>query len=365
VETKCEKLKLAQALPFFVQGGLSMRIGILGPISWRVPPRHYGGWELVAYNLVEGLVRRGHQVTLFATADSQTSARLESVCPRPLSEDPNLPARVYESLHATLAFEQADRFDLIHNHLGCYPVCYSRLIPTPLVTTLHGSGAEAPSRIIYSRYRHSPYVSITDAERQLAPDLNYVATVYNGIDVDAFDFSPTPGDYLLVLGRMSPDKGIHTAIEVARRSGLRLVLAGIVPSENREYFETLVRPHLREGFIDFVGPADHVRKNQLLRGAYAFLHPITYHEAFGLTMVEAMACGTPVVAVPMGSVPELVVHGETGFWARDVEEACRLLPKVAALDRARCRQRVAQRFNLDQMVEGYERVYERVLGVGG
>lgn len=338
-----------------------MRIGILGPVSWRIPPRHYGGWELVTYNLVEGLVARGHQVTLFATADSETSARLVSVCPRPLSEDPSLPARMYESLHAALAFEYAGEFDLIHNHLGCYPVCHSRLIPVPLVTTLHGSAAEDHSRLIYSRYRDCPYVSITDAERLLAPELNYVATVYNGIDVSAFDFNPTPGDYLLVLGRMSPDKGIHAAIAVAQRCGRRLILAGIVPPENEEYFETQVRPHLKKGFIDFVGPADHARKNKLLREAYAFLHPITYHEAFGLTMVESMACGTPVIAVPMGSVPELVVNGETGFWADDVEEICQLLPKVAQLDRARCRQWVEERFGIDQMVDRYVEVYEKVL----
>ena len=338
-----------------------MKIGVLGPISWRIPPRHYGGWELVTYNLVEGLVARGHQVTLFATADSQTSARLLSVCPRPLSEDPTLPPRVYESLHAALAFEHAREFDLIHNHMGCYPVCFSRLVPVPLITTLHGSAAEDHSRLIYSRHRDSYYISITDAERQLAPELNYVDTVYNGIAVDSFDFNPTPGDYLVVVGRMSPDKGIHAAIAVAQRSGMRLVLAGIVPRENEEYFETQVRPFLRKGFIDFVGPADHARKNRLLGGAYAFLHLITYHEAFGLTMVESMACGTPVIAVPMGSVPELVLHGETGFWADDVEEVCRVLPRVADLDRGRCRRWVEERFGVDQMVDRYVQVYDRVL----
>ncbi len=338
-----------------------MKIGILGPISWRIPPRHYGGWELVTYNLVEGLVARGHQVTLFATADSETSARLISVCPRPLSEDPNLPARMYESLHAALTFEHAGEFDLIHNHLGCYPMCYSRVIAAPLITTLHGSAAEDHSRIIYSRYRDSNYVSITNAERQLAPELNYVTTVYNGVDVSAFDFEPTPGSYLLVLGRISPDKGIHSAIAVAQRSGMRLILAGIVPPENEEYFETQVRPHLRPGVVDFIGPADHALKNRLLRGAYAFLHLITYHEAFGLTMVESMACGTPVIAVPMGSVPELVLNGETGFWADDVEEVCRVLPKIGELDRGRCRRWVEERFGVDQMVDRYVEVYEKVL----
>ncbi len=339
-----------------------MRIGVLGPISWRVPPRHYGGWELVTHNLVEGLVKRGHEVTLFATADSETSARLISVCPRPLSEDPTLPSRSYETLHTGLALEHAGEFDLIHNNMGSYPVCFSRAIPVPMVTTLHGSAAEDHSRLIYSRYAGSHYVSITDAERLLAPELNYVGTVYNGIDADLFDFNPNPGDYLLVLGRVSPDKGVHSAISVAQRSGMRLIIAGIVPPENEEYFETQVRPHLQKGFIDFVGPADHAMKNQLLKNAYAFLHLITYHEAFGLTMVESMACGTPVVAVPMGSVPELVINGETGFWADDVEEVCRRLPDIARLDRGRCRAWARERFGVDQMVDGYVRVYRRVLG---
>lgn len=340
-----------------------MKIGVLGPISWRVPPRHYGGWELVTHNLVEGLVKRGHDVTLFATADSETRARLVSVCPRPLSEDSTLPARAYETLHTALALEHAGEFDLIHNHMGSYSVCYSRVIPVPMVTTLHGSAAEDQSRLIYSRYRDSHYVSITNAERILAPELNYVDTVYNGIDVELFEFSPTHGDYLLVLGRVSPDKGIHTAISVAERCGMRLIIAGIVPPENEEYFETQVKPHLKRGLIDFVGPADHALKNRLLKGAYAFLHLITYHEAFGLTMVESMACGTPVVAVPMGSVPEIVTNGENGFWANDVEEVCRVLPGVAKLDRTHCRKWVEDRFGVDQMVDSYVRVYEKVLGL--
>ncbi len=340
-----------------------MRIGVLGPISWRIPPRHYGGWELVTHNLVEGLVARGHQVTLFATADSETSAKLMSICPRPLSEDRTLPARMYESLHAALAFEHAAEFDLIHNHLGSYPMCYARLIPVPLVTTLHGSAAENHSATIYRRYRDSCYVSITDAERRLAPDLNYVATVHNGIDVNAFDFNPHPENYLLVLGRMSPDKGIHSAVAVAERSGMRLILAGIVPHENEEYFETEVRPHLKPGAIEFIGPADHALRNRLMRGAYALLHLVTYEEAFGLTMVEAMACGTPIIATPKGSVPELVVNGKTGYWSNDVENVCRVLPKVAELNRGDCRRWVEERFGVDQMVDRYVEVYERVLAL--
>jgi glycosyltransferase involved in cell wall biosynthesis len=342
-----------------------MRIGMLGPISWRVPPRHYGGWELVAHHLTEGLVQRGHDVTLFASGDSLTNARLESVAPRPLSEDPELAqfSRVYETLHIANAFEHAAEFDLIHNHMGSFAQCFVRLSPVPVVTTLHGSGAEAHSRLIYRRYADSPYVSITDAERALIPDLRYVATVYNGIDLSGFPFAPERGSYLLVLGRMSPDKGIHFALDVAERAGIPLVLAGIVPPENKTYFEEQIQPRLGKQ-SEFVGPADAKRKAELYAGALAFLHLITYDEAFGLTMVEAMACGCPVIAVRRGSVPELVVDGETGFLVDDVDGAVAAVGRIDSIDRAACRARVQERFTVDHMVEGYLDVYRSVLGHG-
>ena len=343
----------------------SLRIGILGPIAWRVPPRHYGGWELVAHHLTEGLVGRGHRVTLFASGDSQTAATLSSVLPRPLQEDADLRryARAYESLHAAACFERAGEFDLIHNHLGSYPVCYAGVCPVPLLTTLHGSGAEGDSRLIYGHYRDQPFVSITDAERAALPELRYVATVYNGVDPAQFPFEAAPGEYLLVLGRMSPDKGIHLAIEVAQRTGLPLILAGIVPPENEAYFAERVAPHLSPS-IRFVGPVGLAQKAALYAGARAFLHPITYDEAFGLTMVEAMACGCPVIAVRRGSVPELIAHGETGFIV-DPEGAvggmADAISRLDAIDRADCRRRVEAHFTVDRMVEGYEAVYRQLL----
>ncbi len=340
-----------------------MRIGILGPISWRVPPRHYGGWELVAHHLTEGLARRGHQVTLFASGDSVTTAHLVSVVPRPLSEDADLRrhSRAWETLHAAAAFERAGEFDLLHNHLGCYPVCWSPLCPVPLLTTLHGSAAEEDSKLIYERFRDGPYVSITDAERALAPDLRYLATVYNGVDPAQFPFDPAVGEYLLVLGRMSPDKGIHLAIEVAERAGLPLVLAGIVPPENTQYFAEHIEPHLNER-IRYVGPADLKRKGELYAGARAFLHLITYDEAFGLTMVEAMACGCPVIAVRRGSVPELIVEGQTGFIVDGVDGAVAAVGQLANLDRAAARRHVEAHFTVERMVEGYEAVYRQLVG---
>lgn len=347
-----------------------MKIGILAPIAWRTPPQHYGGWERVASQLTEGLVRRGHAVTLFATADSLTSARLASVCPHPLTQPGSaLDSRVYETLHIAHAYEQAATLalDVLHNHAGCFGVPPARRAPCPVVTTLHGSAAETGSRTLYQHYAEQPYVSISEAERRLAPDLHYVATVYNGINVGAFTPDPDPEDYLVVVGRMSPDKGIHLAIRVAQQSGRRLVLAGIVPTENRVYFEEQIQPHLRPGQVEFVGPVDHDQKNRWLSRAYASLHLVTYEEAFGLTMAESMACGTPVVAVRRGSVPELIKDGKTGFVVPTDEDeavvrtAVAALERVDALDREYIRRDTQQRFDTETMVTGYERVYRDVM----
>ncbi len=349
-----------------------MNIALLAPIAWRTPPLHYGGWELVASQLAEGLVRRGHSVTLFATADSVTTARLESVCPHPLNQlGSQLDSRVYETLHVAHAYERAAArgVDVLHNHAGCFGVPPARTASFPVVTTLHGSAAETGSRTLYQHYAEQCYVSISEAERRLAPDLNYVATVYNGIDAASFTAHPSPEDYLIVLGRMSPDKGIHLAVRVAQQCGRRLVLAGIVPPENQAYFEQQVQPHLKEGSVEFVGPVDHAQKNHWLSRAYASLHLVTYEEAFGLTMAESMACGTPVVAVRRGSVPEVVEDGQTGFViaADDDEEVVRAagqaLDEVGSLDRRAIRDAAQARFAAARMVEGYERVYKTILGI--
>ena len=344
-----------------------MKIGILAPIAWRTPPLHYGGWERVASQLTEGLVRRGHAVTLFATADSQTEAKLESVCPHPLTQEGStLDSRVYETLHIAYTYERAAtlKLDLLHNHAGCFGVPPARLAPCAVVTTLHGSAAETGSRTLYERYAEQAYVSISDAERRLAPDLNYAATVYNGIDVRSFTPRAHPEDYLIVVGRMSPDKGIHLAIRVAQQSGRRLVLAGIVPPENQGYFREAVEPYLQAGRVEFVGPVNHEQKNRWLAGAYASLHLVTYEEAFGLTMTESMACGTPVVAVRRGSVPELIEDGKTGFIvpvgeeASIVRAAAQALTRVPTLDRRHIRDYTQRTFDTEHMVLGYERVYE-------
>ncbi|HLF25969.1 MAG TPA: glycosyltransferase family 4 protein [Anaerolineae bacterium] len=334
-----------------------MHIAMLAPISWRVPPRHYGPWEQVASLLTEGLVKRGVDVTLFATGDSITQARLASVCPRPYSEDPALDPKVWECLHISEVFERAAEFDLIHNHFDFLPLSYSGLVRTPLLTTIHGFSSE---RIlpVYQKYNgRGYYVSISNADRH--PSLDYVATVYHGIRLDEFTLRREPGDYLLFFGRIHPDKGVVEAIQAARRAQRRLIIAGII--QDRDYFEREVAPQLDGDQVQYIGSVGPDRRDKLLGDAYALLHLVNFEEPFGLSLIEAMACGTPVIATPRGAVPELVKSGETGFIVANVDEAAAVLPSVCDLERRRIRQHVADHFTHAQMVDGYLGVYEAVL----
>jgi len=330
---------------------------MLAPISWRVPPRHYGPWELVVSLLTEGLVERGVDVTLFATADSVTSARLDAVCPRPLMEDPTLDAKVWEALHLANAFEHAGALYLVHNHYDFLPLTYSRLISTPLVTTIHGFSSDR-IRTVYRRYDDRvAYVSISDADRD--PDLSYAATVYHGIDLSDFTFRDGPGRRLVFLGRIHPDKGVADAIAVAEAVGLPLVIAGIV--HDREYFDREIAPRLDGEAVRYVGPIGPRDRDTLLGSAVALLHLVEFPEPFGLSMIEAMACGTPVIARRRGSVPEVIDEGVTGFVVDDVAGAIAAVDRARSLDRRGVRTRAAERFSRDRMVDDYLRVYERVL----
>lgn len=334
-----------------------MKLAMLAPIAWRTPPRHYGPWEQVVSLLTEGLVRRGVEVTLFATADSVTSARLVAVCPRGYEEDPELDAKVWECLHISEVFERAHEFDLIHNHFDFLPLTYSALVSTPVVTTIHGFSS--PKILpVYRKYdRRVFYVSISNADR--APDLTYIATVYHGIDLQMFTFRDQPEDYLLFFGRIHPDKGTAEAIEIARRAGKRLLLAGII--QDRGYWERDVAPHVDGDRIRYLGSAGPQLRDRLLGGALALLHPIRFAEPFGLSVVEAMACGTPVIAFSRGSMPELLRHGETGFLVSGVEEAVEAVRRIPSLDRRRCRREAEERFSSERMVEDYLRVYRQIL----
>ena len=342
-------------------GGI--RVGMLAPISWRVPPRHYGPWERVVSILTEGLVARGLDVTLFATADSLTAARLHAVAPRGYSEDPTLDVKVLEGLHIAAAFEQAaaGELDLLHNHFDFLPLTYSRLVRTPVVTTIHGFSSEriVPVFRAYNDIGH--YVAISDADRH--PSLTYAATVHHGIPLDEFTLRDGPGDYLLYFSRIHPDKGAREAVELARRTGRKLVIAGIVHDE--AYFRTWVEPFVdgdRIRYIGSVGPAD---RDRVLGGAEALIHLVGFEEPFGLSVIEAMACGTPVIAYPRGSMPEIVADGTTGFLVADLDEAEAPLGRVPCLDRRACRAHVEARFSAERMVADYLRLYERILGRSG
>lgn len=339
-----------------------MRVGIMGPITWRTPPRHYGPWEQVVATLANGLTKKGVEVTVFATGDSKLEAEVRWVCPRPLGEDPNLNPKIYEFLHMGFCLEQAEEFDILHNHLNCYPLVFSPLVRTPIITTLHGSALLEPeTRTIYRRFKDLPYVSISYAEREGLPELNYVANVYNGINLEWFTPVEKPGDYLLFLGRISPKKGTHLAIELARRTGLPLVIAGYVPPNEKDYFEAQVRPYLDERQVSYIGPVGPEQRNRVMGGALALLHLVTVPEPFGLVLAEAQACGTPVIGFAKGAVPEVVSHGITGFVVNNLAEAEAAVPEVYRLDRKRCRRWVEENFSAEAMVDGYLAAYKAVL----
>jgi glycosyltransferase involved in cell wall biosynthesis len=335
-----------------------MKIALLGPIAWRTPPRHYGPWELVTSLLAEGLVARGVDVTLFATLDSVTSASLDGVCRTGYGEDPTLDGRVWEALHVAHALERSAEFDLVHNHLDWLPLAFARQFRAPLVTTIHGFSGRGILPAYLSAGACSSYVSISEADR--APELTYVATVHHGIDLEALPFSATCGEALVAFGRIHPDKGTAVAIDIARRAGRRLVLCGIVQDE--KYFHEQVEPHIDGDRVRYLGSVGPARRAEILGAAAALLHPIAFAEPFGLSVVEAMACGTPVITHPLGSMPEVVDDGITGFLVSDVAAAAAAVEQAVRLDRAAIRRVAERRFGAARMVDDYLAVYERLIG---
>lgn len=334
-----------------------MKIAVLAPIAWRTPPRHYGPWEQMASNLTEGLVNAGLEVTLFATGDSLTKAKLDAVISRGYEEDRTVDAKVAECLHISNLMEQADRFDLIHSHYDFLPLTYSRLIKTPVITTIHGFSSEKIIEV-YKKYNASGhYVSISNSDRH--PDLEYRATIYNGIRIEDFEFNATPAeDYLLFFGRIHPDKGTAEAIQIALRTGRKLVIAGIV--QDSAYFREKVEPFLGAK-IEFIGAAGPQQRNELLGNAAALLHPINFEEPFGLSVAEAMLCGTPVIAFNKGSMPELIKHGETGFLVNDTDDAVAAIADLGNIRRGGCREWSLQNFSQKKMAEDYIALYHNIL----
>ena len=330
------------------------RIAVLAAISWPAPPPGYGPWEQVAFNVADGMRRRGLDVTLFATGNSHFDGNLISVVPVGLNEDPALNGEVYTALHIASCFARAADFDLIHNHLDWKPLTYALSSNAPpLITTIHGFSSPQILAAYYAGAARSFYCSISDADRD--PGLEYLATTYNGIDPAEFTFRDRPGDYLCFLGRFHPEKGTHLAIEIARRAGVRLKMAAIPHDET--YFREQVAPHIDGDRVQFLGAVQRDARNELLSNALGLVHMTTRPERFGLTTIEAMACGTPVLAADMGSMPEIVLDRVTGFLCGSVEDAVANVPRLAALDRRACRRRVEEEFSLERMTDRYLEAY--------
>jgi glycosyltransferase involved in cell wall biosynthesis len=334
-----------------------MRVAMLSSISWRTPPRAYGPWELVTSLLTEALVARGVEVTLFATLDSLTAGKLDGVAPRGYSEDRSLDAKVWEALHVAHLFERAGEFDLIHNQADFIPLAFSRLVDTPMVTTIHGFSSPRilPAFERYNDRQH--YVSISEADR--APSLSYAATIHHGIPVHDFPFDAEGGDALLFFGRIHPDKGAGEAIRAARAAGRRLVLCGLV--QDQGYHEREVAPFIDGETVDYRGVVGGAARLRALGRAKGLLHLIHFDEPFGLSVIEAMACGTPAIAYRRGSMPELIEHGVTGFLVDSFDEAVAAIGRLGEIDRGACRRAVEQRFTVDRMADEYLALYERIL----
>ncbi len=339
-----------------------MKIAQIAPLWETVPPTTYGGTELVVSRLTEELVRRGHEVTLFASGDSQTQARLEAGSPRALRFDTSIKEPVmYELLHASEAYKHAEEFDIIHSHVGVWSLALASLVSTPTVHTLHGTFTRDNNKV-FRQHHTQPYISISDSQRLL--NINYVATVYNGISVEQFPFYEQPQDpaYLAFLGRFSPEKGPQHAIAIAKATGWRLKMAGKVDVVDKEFFDKEIAPHIDGEQIEFLGEMNHQQKAELLGNASATLFPITWSEPFGLVMAESMVVGTPVIAMNMGSVSEVIANGVSGYVCQSYEEMAKMIPKALQLSRQQCREHVENKFSVKHMVDGYEAVYEKIVG---
>jgi glycosyltransferase involved in cell wall biosynthesis len=334
-----------------------MKVAMLAPISWRTPPRHYGPWELVTSQLTEALVAQGVDVTLFATADSLTAGTLDAVVPTGYSEGPGLDAKVMEILHLANVFEKAGDFDIIHNQADFMPLAFSRLVDTPMVTTIHGFSSERIVPVFRQYDDRVDFVAISDADRHSS--LRYAATIHHGIPIDDFPFDPEGSDDLLFFGRMHPDKGAGEAIRAAKAARRRLVMAGIV--QDHGYYDREVAPHIDDENVVYLGAIGGEKRTRTLGHARALLHLIDFEEPFGLSVVEAMACGTPVIAYRRGSMPELIENGVNGFLVDSFEEAVAAIDDVAQINRTVCRSVARERFSVDRMASSYLDLYRQIL----
>lgn len=339
-----------------------MRVGIIGPIWQTIPPSGYGGSEGVVYNLVEGLVDLGHDVTLFAAGGSKTKAKLIPVIDRPVLDvkgkfdfsDPS-----YDLLNASEAFVSSKEFDILHNAVGYQLLPFTPFAHCPVLHTSHSSVREYT--VLVDHYTKANYVSISNAQRGLHPQANYLATVYHGIDTDTYIPGDKKEDFLLFIGRIMPEKGVHQAIRAAKQSGRTLIIAGIVDERDTQYFSEHVEPHVDGKHIVYVGPVNEEQKIDLLQRAQAHLFPTQWDEAFGLVTIEAMACGTPTVGWNKGALPEVLKEGRTGFLVNSVEEMTAAIEKIDGINPNDCRAEAVQRFSRPAMARGYEAVYQKLL----
>lgn len=346
-----------------------MKVAVLSTCSWSTPPHNYGPWEFFSSEIAEGLHQRGVDVTLFATKDSQTAATLESIVPMGTEEDKfygdgkiNRDARYWEYLHVAHCLDQASNFDLIHNNINFPPLAFASHIKTPIVTTMHTGRIEFDAHPlaleIYKKYNpNNSYVAISNSSRH--PELSYAATIYHGINPANYTFQPHPGKYLLLFGRIDHDKGASEAIKVAKHYGMKLILAGII--SNQEYFDTQIAPHLDGIHVEYIGSVSGQQKNEVLGGAYALLHLINFEEPFGLSVIEAMATGTPVIALNKGAMSEIIDSGKTGFVVNSLEQVPEKLDQVHTINRANCREEVVKRFSQDTMVENYLNLFTSII----
>jgi len=346
-----------------------LRIAQVAPLWYPVPPPAYGGTELIVSRLTEELVRRGHEVTLYASGDSRTRARKVAVTKKCLTAR-GVPwtAPGFNLLNLEKAFSEAGRYDLIHTHVDPFDGFFRSLVDVPSVATLHNhfwafdeknEARFADREATYAEFRRQPLVAISDAYRRSCPlKLNFAATIWHGVDIGHFRFNAEPDDHFIWLGRVARIKGLHHAVAACRRAGAKLVIAGpFITPENREYFDTEIRPFVDGRRIRYVGELDAVRKARLLRSAKAMLYPIEWNEPFGITMVEAMACGTPVIAFDRGAAAEVVAHGRTGFVVRNVGQMVAAMRRIGEIDRRACRERVERNFTVEHMTDKYEEVY--------
>ncbi len=344
-----------------------LKIALVAPFEEPVPPRTYGGTERVVFNLAEELVNMGYDVTLLASGDSKTSAKLipcvtKAVRMLPEAKNPDLRSALnLQGLAQAVKTLGTGNYDIVHNHFGWKLLLFKDLIKAPIITTLHGNLSEPTEQHMHGVFKNEPFVSISKSQRRHGAKLHYVATVYNGIQPERFKFNPNPQDYLAFLGRIHPHKGLEYAIEIAKKSNHKLIIAAKLDSLEQHYFENEIKPLIDGKQIVFIGEVDHKKKVSLLKNAKAMLSPIQWDEPFGITNIESMACGTPVIGIKRGSLSEIIVDGKTGYLCSNVDQMIKRVQIIDRIKRETCRHHVEKHFSARGMAEGYLKAYGRIV----